>query len=76
MAHGRSGLTFGLLLTVLQTAALAQEPLHYVNGRLGFSADIPAGFLPHEPPANDDGLQFESHEGHAVMPTPCSPRCA
>ena len=67
MGHGRSGLALGVLLTFLQTAALAQEPLHYVNGRFGFSADIPAGFSPHEPPANDDGLQFDSRDGNAVI---------
>ena len=38
---------------------MAQAPLHYVNDRFGFSADIPAGFQPQNPPANDDGFQFE-----------------
>jgi hypothetical protein len=34
----------GLTTATLQTAAMAQEPLHYVNARFGFSADIPSGF--------------------------------
>ena len=65
--HGRSGFAFGLVLTFLSTATLVQESLYYVNGRFGFGADIPAGFSPDEPLANDDGLQFDSREGDAVI---------
>ncbi len=65
--HRRSGLVLAALLPFLQTAALAQEPLHYINGCFGFSADIPAGFSLHELQANDDGLQFDSRDGNAVI---------
>ena len=67
MDFHRSGLVVGLMVAALPTAASAQEPHHYVNGRFGFSVDIPAGFSPHDPPANDDGLQFDSHDGNAVI---------
>lgn len=65
--HGRSDWALGLFLALLSTPALAQAPLHYVNGRFDFSVDIPAGFAPHEPPENDDGRRFDSREGGATI---------
>lgn len=67
MDFHRSGFVIGFFIATLQTAAMAQEPQHYVNGRFGFSVVIPAGFTPHQPPANDDGLQFDSYDGNAVI---------
>ncbi len=48
-----------ILTAALQTTAMAQAPLHSVNDRFGFSADLPAGFQAQNPPANDDGSRFE-----------------
>ena len=56
-----------MVLAALQTAALAQEARHYQNARFNFGVDIPAGFLPQEPPANGDGLEFDSQQGGAVI---------
>lgn len=47
--------------------ALAQEPRRYDNARFGFSVEIPVGFLPRDPPENEDGLQFDSQDGGATI---------
>jgi hypothetical protein len=40
----------------------------YVNERFGYSIDVPAGFLrPLPPPANGDGLAFESADGQVSV---------
>lgn len=59
---------FAFALGVLSsTQAMAQAPRHYVNARFGFSVDVPAGFTANDPPANGDGLAFQSPSGAVVV---------
>jgi hypothetical protein len=52
--------------------APVEEPVaprsdEYVNSRFGFSATIPAGFEPAEPPTNGDGIHYTSTDGLAKI---------
>ncbi|BEP15942.1 hypothetical protein acdb102_42530 [Acidothermaceae bacterium B102] len=39
----------------------------YTNARFGFSTQVPAAFIPGQPPENGDGLSFNSTDGRATL---------
>lgn len=60
----RSVIGLAILALVLGDAA-AQQWRSYTNARFGAAADVPVGFRPEPPPANNDGRSFVSPDGTA-----------
>ncbi len=67
MIRKKAGLAAIALLALAAAAPAAAQYKAYVNDRFGTTADVPADWKADPPPANNDGLRFNSPDGRASI---------